>query len=172
MGGGGEGAGGGRLPWVHLWARRPATARAFCRPKLAPTREALTWCPPWLGEGLFGASVGLGSPLSLDAGCRSGREAWGWRVLPAVGQHLWSTFGYCSPGQAHGMWGWVSYQAVPGASSRPGHTAVTLRFSAIPVLLAPPVLPQPQVTWLTFVPMVPEDTAAEGWQEEPRPWFC
>lgn len=85
------GAGCGRLPWVHLWARSPATACASCRPKLAPPREALTWCPSWPGEGLFGASVGLGSPLSLDAGCRSGREAWGWRALPALGQHLQSS---------------------------------------------------------------------------------
>lgn len=82
------------------------------------------------------------------------------RSRPAPSEQLGPA--YCSPGQAHWTWGWVGYQVVPGASSRPGHTAVTLRVSTIPVLLSPPVLLQPQVTWPASVPRVPEDTAAEG----------
>ena len=38
-------------------------------------REALTWGPSWPGEGLFGASVGLGEPPKPDGRLQRGKEA-------------------------------------------------------------------------------------------------
>lgn len=106
------------------------------------------------------------SSLSLTVRCRSGSETLGVESSahprPAPSEELVPACGF--PGQAQWLWGWAGYQAGPGATSGPGHTALPLRFSSIPIVLSPLVLLLPpfllKVLWLALAPTIPEDRAS------------